>query len=360
MRGNTFGKIFSITTAGESHGGAIAVIVDGCPAKFKLEAKDIQKQLNRRRPGQSNLTTTRKEADQVEILAGLSQKITLGTPILMIIKNKDARNHDYEHLKNIYRPSHADFSVEKKYGIREWRGGGRASARETAARVAGGAIAKKYLKLKLNIKIYSYVEQIGPVKAVVQEEDISLTKIENNPIRCPDPKKAQQMIKYLEKIKKQGDSTGGVIRTVIKNTPLGLGEPVFDKLSADLGKAMLSINAVKGFELGAGFASASMKGSEHNDLFHSDSNGHVKTKTNFSAGIQGGISNGQDIYFRVAFKPVATINQKQTTVNTKGESVKFQGRGRHDACVVPRAVPIVEAMSAITLLDHYLRQQCYR
>ena len=335
MAGNTFGKLFQVTTFGESHGGAVGCIVDGCPPGLEITAEDIQKDLDRRRPGQSKITSPRQEEDKIEILSGIFEGKTTGTPIMMMVKNKDARSQDYEKLKDVFRPSHSDFTYEKKYGIRNWRGGGRASARETLARVAAGAIAKKFLNKKLGIEFIASIEEVAGVKIKSNEE----------------------MTKIIETAKKDGDSVGGVIKGVIKNVPIGLGEPVFDKLSADLGKAMLSIPAVKGFEIGSGFTGAKMKGSEHNDSFFTDENGKIRTKTNFSGGIQGGISNGEDIYFRVAFKPVSTIRKEQDTVNLKGQNVKIEATGKHDPCVLPRAVPIVEAMAAITIMDHYLRHK---
>jgi chorismate synthase len=336
MAGNTFGKLFQVTTFGESHGGAVGCIVDGCPPGLEITAEDIQKDLDRRRPGQSKITSPRQEEDKIEILSGVFEGKTMGTPIMMMVRNKDARPQDYEKLKDVFRPSHSDFTYEKKYGFRNWQGSGRASARETIARVASGAIAKKYLNKKLGMEFFAYIEQVGEIKT--KEETIT-----------------EEMIKLIEGVGREGDSVGGIIRGVIKNTPIGLGEPVFDKLSADLGKAMLSIPAVKGFEIGSGFAAAKMKGSEHNDSFFTDENGKIRTKTNFSGGIQGGISNGEDIIFRVAFKPVSTIRKEQNTVNLKGQNVKLEATGRHDPCVLPRALPIVEAMAAITIMDHYLR-----
>ena len=357
MAGNTFGQLFRITTFGESHGGAVGCVVDGCPPGLEITEVDIQKDLDRRKPGQSKITSPRKEEDRIEILSGVFEGKTTGTPIMMMAKNKDARPEDYEKLKNIYRPSHADFTYEKKYGFRNWQGSGRASARETLARVAAGAIAKKFLKEKLGIKFLAYVEQVGEIKTETDFTKITSEQIESNIIRCPDEKVAERMIQYINILKQEGDSTGGIIRGVIKNVPIGLGEPVFDKLSADLGKAMLSIPAVKGFEIGSGFEGVKMNGSQHNDSFLSDKNGRIRTKTNFSGGIQGGISNGEDIYFRVAFKPVSTIRKEQITVDLKDQEVKLEATGRHDPCVLPRAVPIVEAMAALTIMDHYLRNK---
>lgn len=357
MSGNTFGQLFKVTTFGESHGEAVGCVVDGCPPGLKITKKDIQKDLDRRKPGQNKITSPRKEEDQIEILSGVFEGKTIGTPIMMMVKNKDVRPADYEKLKDIFRPSHADFTYEKKYGIRNWQGSGRASARETLARVAAGVIAKKFLKTKLEIEFLAYVEQVGKIKTEINFSKVTFEQIESNIIRCPDEKIVKKMIKLIKKVKKEGDSVGGVICGVIKNVPVGLGEPVFDKLSADLGKAMLSIPAVKGFEIGSGFEGAKMRGSQHNDSFLTDKTNRIITKTNFSGGIQGGISNGEDINFRVAFKPVSTIRKEQDTVNSKGQNVKLEVAGRHDPCVLPRAVPIVEAMAAITIMDHYLRHK---
>lgn len=357
MAGNTFGKLFQVTTFGESHGGAVGCVVDGCPSGLKISEVDIQKDLDRRKPGQSKITSPRKEEDKIEILSGVFEGKTTGTPIMMMARNKDARPSDYEKLKDVFRPSHADFTYEKKYGTRNWQGSGRASARETLARVAAGAIAKKFLNKKLKIDFLAFVEQVGKIMAKIDLDKITFEQIESNIVRCPDEKIAQKMIKLIEKVRTEGDSIGGAICVVIKNAPVGLGEPVFDKLSADLGKAMLSIPAVKGFEIGSGFEGVKMNGSQHNDSFLTDKTGRIRTKTNFSGGIQGGISNGEDIYFRVAFKPVSTIRKEQDTVNLKGQNVKLEATGRHDPCVLPRAVPIVEAMAAIVIMDHYLRNK---
>ncbi|VVA43651.1 chorismate synthase [Candidatus Roizmanbacteria bacterium] len=361
MAGNMFGQIFRVTTFGESHGGAVGCVVDGCPPGLKIIEADIQKDLDRRRPGQSKITSPRKEEDRIEILSGIFEGKTTGTPIMMMAWNKDARPEDYENLKDIFRPSHADFTYEKKYGIRNWQGSGRASARETLARVAAGAIAKIFLKEKLGIEFLAYVEQVGEIKTEIDFNKVTSEQIESNIVRCPDGKVATRMIQYVDILKQEGDSIGGVIRGVIKNVPIGLGEPVFDKLSADLGKAMLSIPAVKGFEIGSGFEGVKMNGSQHNDLFYADLPAgrqvKIRTKTNFSGGIQGGISNGEDIYFRVAFKPVSTIRKEQNTVDQKGQNVKLKVAGRHDPCVLPRAVPIVEAMAALVIIDHYLRNK---
>lgn len=352
---SSYGKIFKITTFGESHGKATGVIIDGCPSGLKIDASLIQKELDRRKPGQSSITSHRKEADEVQILSGIFDGTTLGTPISLLIRNNDAKSNDYAHIADKFRPSHADYVYHEKYGIRDYRGGGRSSARETVARVAAGAIAKQILSLP-GIEIKAFVSQVGAIKLKKDYRKLELSQIENNIVRCPDNKKALMMIEFIEKTRKQGDTTGGIITCIAQNVPAGLGEPVFDKLHAELAKAMLSINAVKGFEYGSGFKGVSMYGSAHNDLFYTK-NGKVKTKTNFSGGIQGGISNGQDIYFRVAFKPVATIMKNQETIDEKGNKVIIEGKGRHDPCVVPRAVPIVEAMTAIVLADFYLRNK---
>ena len=350
---NTFGKIFRLTTFGESHGKALGGIIDGCPSGLELDFEAIQKELDRRKPGQSKLVTQRKESDKVEFLSGIFEGKTTGTPIGFIIPNEDQKPQDYSHIQDIYRPSHADFTYDKKYGIRDYRGGGRSSARETVSRVVAGAVAKQLIP---NIKINAFVSSVGEIfiDKPYQALDFSLT--ETNAIRCPDLESAQKMEDYLKQIKKQGDTVGGTITCVVQNVPIGLGEPVFDKLHAVLGSAMLSINAVKGFEYGSGFCGAKMRGSEHNDLFNPDGT----TQTNLSGGVQGGISNGMDIYFRVAFKPVATLLQSQTTIDKDGNTVEMLGRGRHDACVVPRAVPIVEAMTAMVLADFVLLDRAAR
>lgn len=347
MAGNTFGKNFKLTTFGESHGDAIGGIIDGCPAGIILDLERIQYELDRRKPGQSSIVTQRKETDEIIFLSGIFEGKTTGTPIGFIIKNEDQKSKDYSHIKDVYRPSHADYVYEKKYGIRDYRGGGRSSARETVSRVVGGAVAKQVIP---GVKINAFVSSVGDIfiDKPYQQLDFSLT--ESNPVRCPDAVTASKMEEYIREIKKQGDTVGGTITCIIQNVPVGLGEPVFDKLHAELGKAMLSINAVKGFEYGSGFCGARMKGSEHNDLFNTDGT----TKTNLSGGIQGGISNGMDIYFRVAFKPVATIMQVQQTIDKSGNEINMSGKGRHDPCVVPRAVPIVEAMAALVIADFYL------
>ncbi|MBN4077532.1 chorismate synthase, partial [bacterium AH-315-C20] len=355
---NSFGEIFRLTTFGESHGKAIGGVIDGCPSNIQLDLEKIQAQLDRRRPGQSKISTERSESDTVEFLSGIIDDKTLGTPIGFTIKNKDHQSKDYDKLKDVYRPSHADYTYEKKYGIRDHRGGGRSSARETACRVVAGAIAQQILK-QMGIRITAYVHSIGSISLSTSYHDLDLSKIENNMVRCPDEELAAKMEDLIKETKEAGDSLGGIIQCVVSGMPIGLGEPVFDRLNADLAKAMFSINTVKGFELGSGFKAASLKGSEHNDAFEK-SGDTVTTKTNNSGGIQGGISNGEDIHFKVAFKPVATIARSQSTVSTSGEEVEIRAKGRHDPCVVPRAVPIVEAMCAITLLDHYLRNQTIR
>lgn len=355
MAGNSFGQIFKLTSFGESHGDAIGGIIDGCPAGIQIDRDFIQNELNRRRPGQSNITTPRAETDQIEFLSGIHNGITLGTPIGFLVRNTNQKSTDYDALKNIYRPGHADFVYEKKYGIRDYRGGGRSSARETISRVVAGAIAKLFLK-KYHIQIQAFVKQIGIIKLNTNYDTLDLSLTESNAVRCPDLNTAQQMNEYIIALMKEGDTCGGLIQCVIYNSPVGLGEPVFDKLHAELGKAMLSINAVKGFEIGSGFESVIKKGSELNDIFEIE-NGSIKTKTNNSGGIQGGISNGMPIWFNVAFKPVSSIKKEQQTVNTSGENISLQIEGRHDPCVVPRAVPIVESMAAIVLADYLLLSQ---
>jgi chorismate synthase len=352
MAGNSFGNLFKLTTFGESHGKAIGGIIDGCPAGLQLDVEAIQDDLNRRKPGQSEIVTQRKEPDTVNFLSGIFEEQTTGTPIGFIIENTNQKSKDYSHIKDAYRPSHADFTYQKKYGIRDYRGGGRSSARETACRVVAGAIAKQLLK---GIKINAFTSSVGNIFVNKPYQELDFSKIEDNPVRCPDEATSKKMIARIKEIKKQGDTIGGTVTCVLQNVPIGLGEPVFDKLHAELGKAMLSINAVKGFEYGSGFCGVTMKGSEHNDLFNEDGT----TKTNLSGGIQGGISNGMDIYFRVAFKPVATIMQKQNTLDKNGNIIELQGKGRHDPCVVPRAVPIVEAMAALVLADYWLINKTY-
>ena len=344
---NKFGKIFTLTTFGESHGKAIGGIIDGCPANKDIDLSIVQFDLDRRKPGQSKIVTQRKESDKVEFLSGIFEGKTTGTPIGFIIVNKDQKSKDYDHIKNIFRPSHADFVYQKKYGIRDYRGGGRSSARETACRVVAGSIAKQILN---DISFKAFVSRVGDVSISSDFSKVNFENIEKNAVRCPDLKKAEEMENLIKSVRKEGDTIGGVVSCIIKNVPVGIGEPVFDKLHAELGKAMLSINAVKGFEYGSGFAGVKMKGSEHNDQYEADES----TKTNFSGGIQGGISNGMDIYFNVAFKPVATIMKDQKTIDSKGKETSISGKGRHDPCVVPRAVPIVEAMASLVILDMIL------
>ncbi|MEL7021193.1 MAG: chorismate synthase [Bacteroidota bacterium] len=355
MAGNTFGKAFTITTFGESHGKAIGVIIDGCPAGIAIDEDFIQAELARRRPGQSNIVTQRKESDQAQLLSGVFEGYTTGTPIALVINNKDARSKDYSHIATQFRPSHADFTYHEKYGRRDYRGGGRSSARETAARVAAGAIAKLFLRSK-GIDVRAYVSQVGQLATSKAYTELDLEQTEQTPVRCPDLEVAQQMIDLIKSVRKDGDTIGGIVNAVVTGTPTGLGDPAFDKLHADLAKAMLSINACKGFEYGSGFEGVTMRGSEHNDVFYNQ-DGTIRTQTNHSGGIQGGISNGMDIYFRVAFKPVATIVPAQKSVNEAGEDVEVVGKGRHDPCVVPRAVPIVESMTALVIADHLLRQR---
>ncbi|MBX2894973.1 MAG: chorismate synthase [Cyclobacteriaceae bacterium] len=354
---NNYGTLFRISTFGESHGPAIGVVIDGCPAGLVIDETFIQSELNRRKPGQSKITTQRKEDDTFKILSGVFEGKSTGTPIAIVIENQDQRSKDYSHIENTYRPSHADFTYDAKYGFRDYRGGGRSSARETAARVAAGAIAKLLLKT-VGVECYAYVSQVGDLKAPHYTQ-LDLSKTEDNIVRCPDATTAEKMIALIDQVRLDRDTIGGVVTGVIKNPPVGLGEPVFDKLHAELGKAMLSINAVKGFEYGSGFDGVNLRGSQHNDEFYSDA-GKIKTKTNHSGGVQGGISNGEDIYFNVAFKPVATIMQDQVTVGKDGSEAIVSGKGRHDPCVVPRAVPIVEAMAALVLADFYLRNRAAR
>jgi chorismate synthase len=351
MAGSTFGTIFRLTTFGESHGAAIGGIIDGVPSNFHLDLNKIQIELDRRKPGQSAIVTQRKESDTVQLLSGIFEGKTTGTPIGFIIPNEDQHSSDYNHLKDVFRPSHADFTYENKYGARDHRGGGRSSARETACRVVAGAIAKQILD-EIGIEFSTYVDQVGDIR-LIDSSFFLMDAIESNPVRCPDKKTAEKMEELIREVRKEGDTIGGCIKCLILNVPIGLGEPVFDKLHAELGKAMFSINAVKGVEFGKGFSAVEMRGSEHNDIFSEDGT----TKTNNSGGIQGGISNGMPIEIRVAFKPVATLIQSQESINNEGEKVELAGKGRHDACVVPRAVPIVEAMAAIVILDMYLRNK---
>ncbi|MFT6871760.1 MAG: chorismate synthase [Roseivirga sp.] len=356
--GSSFGKIFKIHTYGESHGPALGVVIEGCPAGLEIDESFIQLELDRRKPGQSRITTQRREADEFEILSGVFEGKSTGTPISILIRNEDQKSKDYSHIADKFRPSHADYTFQAKYGIRDYRGGGRSSARETVARVAAGAIAKLLLK-HYGITCESYVSQVGALKLEKSYQALDLSKSEENIIRCPDPETAEKMIELIDQTRKNRDTIGGVITGVIKGTPAGIGEPVFDKLHAELGKAMLSINAVKGFEFGSGFEGVKLNGSKHNDAFYTEGD-QVKTRTNYSGGIQGGISNGQDIYFNVAFKPVATIMQDQESINESGDSVTVSGKGRHDPCVVPRAVPIVEAMSALVIADYLLISKANR
>lgn len=355
MAGNSFGKAFKISTFGESHGKGIGVIIDGCPAGLLIDEDFIQREMQRRKPGQSKIVTQRKEEDEVEVLSGVFEGKTQGTPIGMLIRNTDQKSNDYSHIAQSFRPSHADYTYEVKYGNRDYRGGGRSSARETAARVAAGAIAKLFLQQN-NISVFAYVSQVGNIVLPFSYTEINPELIETNAVRCPNLEYAEKMESLIKTIKKDGDTIGGVITGVIKGLPVGLGEPVFDKLHADLGKAMLSINACKGFEYGSGFGGVALKGSEHNDIFQ-NSGGNIITTTNHSGGIQGGISNGMDIYFKVAFKPVATIMHDQSSIDQQGNETTVSGKGRHDPCVLPRAVPIVEAMSALVIADHLLRHR---
>ncbi|MEX1188843.1 MAG: chorismate synthase [Bacteroidia bacterium] len=354
MAGNSFGEIFRVHTFGESHGEALGGIIDGCLPGMELDFEAINFQLQRRRPGQSTISTPRSEGDEVEFLSGLLDGKTTGTPIAFLIRNKNTKSADYDSLKDVFRPSHADFTYQSKYGIRDHRGGGRSSARETVSRVVAGSIAEQILE-KQGISITAFVSQVGPVHMPFISDRPHRADVDKNIVRCPNASAAAEMIAYIEKMKDENDSAGGVITVIADGIPVGLGEPVFDKLHADLGKAMLSINAVKGFEIGSGFSAVTMKGSEHNDSFYKDADGKVQTKSNHSGGVQGGISNGANIYFRIAFKPVASIFQDQETIGRTGESTIIKIEGRHDPCVVPRAVPIAEAMTALVLVDHLLR-----
>lgn len=355
--GNTFGHLFRITTFGESHGGGVGVILDGCPPRLEITAEEIQVELDRRRPGQSKITTPRKEADTCEILSGVFEGKTLGTPIAILVRNQDTRPQDYDEMAQKYRPSHADATYDAKYGIRNWQGGGRSSARETIGRVAAGAIAKKILKQVAGVEIVAYVKRIKDLEAVINPDTVTMEQVESNIVRCPDSECAEQMIERIEQVRREGDSIGGVVECIARNVPKGLGEPVFDKLEADLAKGMMSLPASKGFEIGSGFAGTLLTGAEHNDEFYTDSKGDIRTATNRSGGIQGGISNGENIILRVAFKPTATIRKEQRTVTREGEDTLLAAKGRHDPCVLPRAVPMVEAMVALVLCDHLLRHQ---
>lgn len=355
--GNTFGHLFRVTTFGESHGGGVGVVVDGCPPRLKISTEEIQFELDRRRPGQSKITTPRKEADRCEILSGMFEGQTTGTPISILVRNQDQRSQDYDEMAVKYRPSHADATYDAKYGIRNYQGGGRSSARETIGRVAAGAIAKAILRQVAGVEIIGYVKRIKDLEGVINPETVTLEQVESNIVRCPDGEAAERMIELVERFRDQGDSLGGVVECVARHVPKGLGMPVFDKLEADLAKAVMSLPATKGFEIGSGFAGTLMAGSEHNDEFYTDDRGNIRTVTNRSGGVQGGISNGEMIQIRVAFKPTATIRKEQKTVTRTGEEVTLAAKGRHDPCVLPRAVPMVEAMVALVLCDHLLRQR---
>jgi len=355
--GNTFGHLFRVTTFGESHGGGVGVVIDGCPPRLEISVEEIQWELDRRRPGQSKITTPRKEADSCEILSGLFEGKTLGTPISILVRNKDTRPQDYDEMQQKYRPSHADATYDAKYGIRNWQGGGRSSARETIGRVAAGAIAKKILHQVAGVEVVAYVKRIKDLEGVVDSSSVTLEQVESNIVRCPDAECADRMIELIEQIGRQGDSVGGVVECVTRNVPKGLGSPVFDKLEADLAKAVMSLPATKGFEIGSGFAGTLMMGSEHNDEYYTNEKGEIRTVTNRSGGVQGGISNGENIILRIAFKPTATIRKEQKTVTNLGEETLLAAKGRHDPCVLPRAVPMVEAMVALVLCDHLLRHQ---
>ncbi|MDH3518906.1 MAG: chorismate synthase [Myxococcales bacterium] len=355
--GSSFGRQLRITTFGESHGGGVGVVVDGFPPRLALEVEDIQRDLDRRRPGQSRLTTPRQEEDRVEILSGVFEGHTIGSPIAMLVRNRDARPGAYAALKDLYRPSHADYTTEAKYGIRDWQGGGRASARETVGRVAAGAIARKLLRVVAELEVLAWVRSVHEIEAKIDPAAVTLDAVEANPVRCPEPSAAQEMIERIDAARRRGDSLGGVVECVARNVPPGLGEPVFDKLEADLARALLSLPASKGFEIGSGFAGTRMTGSEHNDPFVPGEDGRPRTSANRSGGVQGGISNGEPILVRVAFKPTATISLPQQTVGRDGRPAQLEASGRHDPCVLPRAVPIVEAMVCLVLADHWLRQR---
>ena len=355
--GNTFGHLFRITTFGESHGGGVGVVIDGCPPQLEISESEIQLELDRRRPGQSKITTPRKESDTCEIISGVFEGKTLGTPIAILVRNKDARSQDYSDMALKYRPSHADATYDAKYGIRNWKGGGRSSARETIGRVAAGAIAKKILHQVAGVEIIGYVQRIKNLKAKIDPNTVTLSAVESNIVRCPDAQWAEQMIQLIDEARQNQDSLGGVVECVARNVPKGLGSPVFDKLEADLAKAVMSLPASKGFEIGSGFDGTLLTGKEHNDEFYTDENGEIRTRTNRSGGIQGGIANGENIILRVAFKPTATIGQEQRTVTSSGDQTILAAKGRHDPCVLPRAVPMVEAMVALVLCDHLLRHQ---
>ncbi|HIF94540.1 MAG: chorismate synthase [Myxococcales bacterium] len=355
--GSVYGNLFRISTFGESHGGGVGVVLEGCPPRLPIDVAEIQRDLDRRRPGQSVLTTPRQEADQAEILSGVFEGRTIGSPIAIMVRNKDARPSAYEDMRDLYRPSHADFTTEAKYGIRNWQGGGRASARETIGRVAAGAIARKLLKEVAGIEVLAWVQRVQNIDSKVDPETVTLAEIDANDVRCPDPDAAQEMFELIDSIRREGDSVGGVVGCVARSVPVGLGDPVFDKLEAELAKAMMSLPAAKGFEIGSGFSGTTMIGSVHNDPFFTDSEGRTRTTSNRSGGIQGGISNGESINLSVAFKPTATVRASQQTVNRTGEAITFEAGGRHDPCVLPRAVPMVEAMVCLVLADHWLRQR---
>jgi chorismate synthase len=355
--GNTFGHLFRVTTFGESHGGGVGVVIDGCPPQLEIDAQEIQFELDRRRPGQSKITTPRKETDTCEIVSGMFEGKTLGTPIAILVRNKDTRSQDYDEMQQTYRPSHADAAYDAKYGIRNWQGGGRSSARETIGRVAAGAIAKKILSQVAGVEVIGYVKRIKDLEGIIDPNTVTLEQVESNIVRCPDTECAERMIERIEQIGRSGDSIGGVVECVARNVPKGLGEPVFDKLEADLAKGVMSLPASKGFEIGSGFAGTLLTGSEHNDEFYTDETGAIRTVTNRSGGIQGGITNGENIILRVAFKPTATIRKEQRTVTSTGVETILAAKGRHDPCVLPRAVPMVEAMVALVLCDHLLRHQ---
>lgn len=359
MAGSTFGSHFRVTTWGESHGPAVGCVVDGCLPGIAISVPEIQADMDRRRPGQSRITTQRKEGDEVEVLSGVFEGLSMGTPIAMMVRNEDMRSRDYTDMADRYRPSHADYTYQAKYGLRDWRGGGRSSYREAAGRVAAGAIARALLQQRCGVEIVGYVLQVDDIRGAIDRDDVSREKVDSSIVRCPDPESADKMIAAIEQARRDGDSLGGIVELVIRNVPPGLGEPVFDKLTADLAKAMMSLPASRGFEIGEGFASVTMRGSTHNDPFEMRE-GRVRTMSNHSGGIQGGISNGENIVLRVAFKPTATIMREQRTVTTTGQETTLKARGRHDPCVVPRAVAAVEAMAALTLADHYLRQLCTR
>lgn len=355
--GNTFGRAFRVTTFGESHGGAVGVVIDGCPPRLPLTEEDIQVELDRRRPGQSAITTPRQEEDTCRIVSGTFEGVTLGTPIAVIVNNKDARSTDYDNIKDTFRPSHADYTYEAKFGVRNWQGGGRSSARETIGRVAAGAVARKFLAQERGLEIVAYVRQVQSIMSVVDPQVVRREDVERNILRCPDGAAAAQMIALIERMRDDGDSVGGVVEAVARNVPPGLGEPVFDKLEADLARAMMSLPATRGFEVGSGFAGLVMTGSQHNDAFYYDEEQRVRTATNRSGGVQGGISNGENILIRVAFKPPSTVRKAQQTVGRDGTAITLEARGRHDPCVLPRAVPIVEAMMGLVLMDHFLRHR---